>query len=129
MKREILFRGQSINTGKWVESMTIARGTIKRKKDCVYLEVDEKWIGVIPETIGQFTGLTDKNGVNIFEGDILSHIDRLKGYDSKMWQVIFYSGSFFMSGLPRKIRIYNIGDRCHECEVIGNIYDNPELIK
>jgi len=129
MKREILFRGQSINTGKWVESMTIARGTIKRKKDCIYLEVDEKWIGVIPETIGQFTGLTDKNGVNIFEGDILSHIDRLKGYDSKMWQVIFYSGSFFMSGLPRKIRIYNIGDRCHECEVIGNIYDNPELIK
>jgi hypothetical protein len=59
--REIKFRGKSINSCEWIEGMTISNGTIKRKRDKIFIEVGEgQWVGIIPETLGQFTGLTDK---------------------------------------------------------------------
>ena len=61
--REILFRGKSINSGEWVEGMTISNGTIKRKMNSLFIEIGEnKWVGIIPESLGQFTGFKDKNG-------------------------------------------------------------------
>lgn len=86
----------------------------------------EKHIDNYESNIMQFTGLTDKNGKEIYEGDIIKHKD--PGYSSEKWEVIFYSGSFWLAGLPRKIRIYNIGERQNECEVISNVHENPELI-
>ena len=111
MKREILFRGKAINTGEWVESMTICNGTIKRKSNCVYLEVNEKFIGVIPETVGQFTGLTDKNGVKIFEGH------KIKSFHGAIYDV--HDMIEFHTWIERTFR----GNP--EFEIIGNIYDNP----
>lgn len=70
--RTIKFKAICINDKKWVESMTIAKGTIKRKLGSYYLEVAENvWKGVIPETICEFTGVLDANGKEIFEGDIV----------------------------------------------------------
>jgi len=86
------------------------------------LPVTEK-VEVIPETVGQFTGLTDKNGAKIFEGDIL-HFDGIVNC-----LVSFVDGQFVVYNIrpftALKIKMLDYG----ECEIIGNIHDNPELLE
>ena len=62
MNREIIFRGKRVIGGEWVNSMTISHGTIKRKTYAVFFEIEpEKWIGVIPETVGQFISISKRS--------------------------------------------------------------------
>lgn len=87
-------------------------------------------IEVIPETVGQYTGLTDKNGKRIFEGDIVYCKSRL---DNAIMVVIFECGQFRMV-LSENYRSYQTNSgfydiNCFDKEVIGNIHDNPELLK
>ena len=87
------------------------------------------WLFVTPDTIGQFTGLYDKNGKEIYEGDIL----KWKA-DNRLYAVIFNWGMFYASvevcnqetygGFP----LHSLTDD-EACEIVGNIYDNPELKK
>lgn len=124
MDREILFRGKRVNGGEWVYGMTISNGTIKRKANNVFFEVAEnKWVGVHPETLGQYTELTDKNGVKIFEGDIISLGDpnikyltmwRNAGFAAKQIGASSYVGLTYWAS---------------DIKVLGNIIDNPELMK
>lgn len=130
--RKILFRGKSVNTGEWIESMTISYGTIKRKRDNIFMEIEpNKWKGVDPKTIGQFTGLTDKNGKEIFEGDILHSMYEDKAEPSGVGhiynEVAFRDGAFGWIGEITNDFFPFDGSEIKE-EVIGNIHDNPELL-
>lgn len=92
--------------------------------------VDEE---VIPETIGQYTGLKDKNGKEIYEGDILTWSEN--GITSNPLVVEFKHGAFgytytydFVSFSGNSNFMFNQFDTDIRFEVIGNIHDNPELI-
>lgn len=135
MKREILFRGKRVDNGEWVEgfyyySARYGMHVIKVSKDLDDGNFIEYDIEVIPETVGQFTGLTDKNGVKIFEGDKLSLTDPYNGLTALGFgEVIFsyeYVGGWVLTS--DKLNRLNIGTRMKYVEVIGNIHDNPELI-
>ena len=83
---------------------------------------------VIPETVGQYTGLTDKNGKKIFEGDIVKENDIFHNGELQIrgntWEVVFADGLFFANFKDISVYLQSLDGM----EVIGNIYDNPELI-
>ena len=147
--REILFRGQKIDNGEWVYGSYVNQyGCHEIMLDGVDSEYGFDHYHVSPETVGQYTGLKDKNGKRIFEGDILKtcngawewmHED---SYDIRVSVVGFEDGSFVLDDTYSSDG-YNELSCVHEeyaCsngeyedyvifEVIGNIYDNPELLK
>lgn len=142
MKREIKFRGKDILTNKLVYGDLLHLGNacaIVTSYEEEELEVNpisdrleirvEDIVGVYPETIGQFTGLLDKNKIEIYEGDIvLSKLRRARKYDERLvicfddfeWQGKNANGASTSLSLLFEY---------HTVEVIGNIHDNPELLK
>ena len=133
--REVLFRGKEVADGKWIEGFYSAEEYNPYSGEVEHIpriQIIGKCVslGVIPETVGQYTGLTDKNGVKIFEGDIVHCVSKL---DSADMVVIFECGQFRMV-LAEKYHKYqtNVGYydiNCFAKEVIGNIHDNPELLE
>lgn len=117
--REILFRGKSKNTGMWVYGFP----RIISKKAYVEYEVD-------PSTIGQYTGLKDKNGKEIYEGDILEQ-ESFFGYPIRHvvgWseENALFTAKLMQDDFPTsRIAQYWVSKKA----VIGNIHDNPELLK
>ena len=132
--REILFRGKCCTTGEWVEGFL----GIEVLDDYVIQQFsfDEYFASecidqysVKLETVGQYTGLTDKNGKKIFEGDILEG-DLEDSLDpGAKWRSEIIWGKFGWNCKGNKISLPM--DECdiREGEVIGNIHDNPELLK
>lgn len=125
--REILFRGKRVDNVEWVYGN--------------FFKDSYGWIGiferaeainaykVIPGTVGQYTGLTDLNGTKIFEGDILSaHLDDLFPENETRGVVVYRHSEFC---LMQKDDMYDDFKDGFEkmFEVIGNIYDNPELLE
>lgn len=115
--RDILFRGKRIDNGEWVEGdfVHLPHGVVILANG--YANID-------PETVGQYTGLTDKNGVKIFEGDVLT-LDGEDGFFVLEFQED--TARFVMSGDSMVVDFDNFWS--YEVEVIGNIHDNPELSK
>lgn len=122
--REILFRGKRIDNGEWVEGYyyrSVGRDIIAAS--CDYI--------VDPSTVGQYTGLTDKNGKRIFEGDILEHnncglITRdVVVYDR--WNCSCCDGVYGYALLHHEER-FDFRE-VKWSEICGNIHDNPELLE
>ena len=132
--REILFRGKRKVCDEWVYGFPFIsrKGEYKIKWYDGYYG-SSKTSEIYTESIGQFTGLTDKNGKKIFEGDIVAQnwYDHDEPSDDSFGEVVFceYDCSFSVMDI-QKDGIVPLG-RCHayhwEAEVIGNIHDNPEL--
>ena len=122
--REILFRGKYAPSGAWImgdlRQYPSGAKAIKANDMLHIMEVD-------PDTIGQYTGLVDKHGKKIFEGDIV--VMTLPA--AKMhWRAVckFHSGAFGLVWHHMGERWQAFAGICNaEYEVIGNIYDNPEL--
>ena len=125
--REILFRGKRIDNGDWIEGNY--EWYHKPKKHIISNPYTGETKGVIPETVGQYTGITDKNGTKIFEGDIVKtkEFGKDNGNDVNfnnfdIFEVIYSSASF---KLNNSRRLFNM-IKGQGFEVIGNIYDAKE---
>ena len=127
--REILFRGKRICDDEWIEGFFGRYHNGESDVACISIR-SNGFFGlssyeVDPETVGQYTGLTDKNGNKIFEGDIVQNIsERKKGI--VQW---FEEHAAFLIYCQSENTLYWLYDNdFSNLEVIGNIHDNPELI-
>lgn len=146
--REILFRGKRVDNGEWTEGYFIYcksewEDESGRTAEIIPREADRICKGeyypydvyeVDPETVGQFTGLTDKNGRRIFEGDIVDMTGEWwdasgpAGYNSPITSVKWDKYICGFSPFANYDCDCGVYIEASGCEVIGNIHDNPELM-
>jgi uncharacterized phage protein (TIGR01671 family) len=127
--RDILFRAKRDKNYCATQEWTYGVPFFDHEGDCIFKTASSERV-VDPETVGQYTGLTDKNGTIIFEGDIVAGaVHWLERY--KKGVVAFRDGSFGLIWYRGDVEQFNaFTSMCNvEYEVIGNIHDNPELLE
>ena len=141
--REILFRGKRLQGGNWIEGYFFKSDINKKERnsgkatliftpDCdTFIMVPEchNSFMVVSDTVGQYTGLKDKNGKRIFEGDVAKV---LQGKDKDIAYVGFENGAFMLypkTGNIYERTLWSYWYNDWDVEVIGNITDNPELLE
>ena len=130
--REILFRGKRTINGDWVYGDFVHGNERKSLRDSIFVYDSETQsfndYEINPSTLGQYTGLTDKNGNRIFEGDVAKV---LQGKDKDIAYVGFENGAFMLypkTGNIYERTLWEYWYNDWDVEVIGNITDNPELL-
>lgn len=133
--REILFRGKDSITKSWVYGALVQQQDDPLKEKAFIISYSNYQFGdfseavmheVDPETVGQYTGFVDKKGKKIFEGDIVSI------YNSKAFLfAVEWNNQYVLKCTSNGVsdNILNVIESPEDVEVVGNIYDNPELIK
>lgn len=130
--REIKFRGKRTDTGEWVYGDLIenqgrffiyhatSETTLKDEDNSIVVLAEQ----VNPDTVGQFTGLTDSDGTEIYEGDIF----QVKAYEPR-FEVYFKNGVFEYRQIGSSNRPFPLRRIHFDSFIIGNIHDNPELLE
>ena len=123
--RKILFRGKRTDTGEWVYGAYLPKsGMICTEKtypnSTLYID-----LFVDRDTVGQFTGMTDKDGKMIFEGDIVNGHNSLHE-DRPIYRVVYKRNGFYHMD---EDDVAWHPDNIEKVKVIGNIHDNPELLE
>ena len=143
MSREILFRGKRTDNRKWVEGSSCPKEKGHYEKQEFVEEMQQliivsmtdagyQYAVVDPKTVCQYTGLTDKKGRKIFEGDIIRYIDKAIGKEKV--DEIKYNETHAAFCRLHKSEIVGLQylwfDECiaNRCEIIGNIFDHTELL-
>lgn len=130
MNREILFKAKRKDNGEWVEGYYV----YCRKRHYIlpvlnkaigFDEREDEWVEVDPDTICQYTGLTDKNGKRIWENDIL----RNKKGDIGVAQWFEEHAAFMIWNKTKNCVCYLAENDFSKIEVNGNVFDNPELLE
>lgn len=121
--REILFKGKRVYNGEWITSNSI----MQTNYSGTFLWYEGCWREVISETVGQYTGLPDKNGKKIFEGDIII-------CDTSTYRYVTGTVKYSENASCYYIKALNSSnDYMFNCDniliIIGNIHDNPELLE
>ena len=142
--REILFRGKQVDNGEWIEGFYTQKMNPYTPNGLpikhFILDLAPFGADVLPETVGQYTGLTDRNGKRIFEGDIVRLIDE---HNEIEWTAVVVFGnpnSEYNWGWQLKaigefdgnkdiLLWVDMEESGAYCEIIGNIHDDPELLR
>ena len=148
--REILFRGKWKNTGEWVGGFPVETvegnfyiANTAEELGCGICIQETECYGnyeVIPETVGQYTGLKDKNGKRIFEGDIIKYDNQMSppslghicfgNYEWNGYQNVGFYVKWDIDVIPDLLRTdLGFWTSEGEIEVLGNRHDNPELLE
>lgn len=143
--REIIFRGKRVDNGKWVYGYYMEDGLnnhyiieIKKNNDKDYhYGKTYRYVEIIPKTIGQFTGLYDKDKKPIYDGDIIDIHQTINGYNQFVIEYKDYgfSAKYYNQKENKAIRwyeydldeLFDVNESDKEIELIGNIYDNKSL--
>ena len=149
--REILFRGKRVDNDAWVEGLLII---IWGQYHIIQPNDENTAYPIVLKTIGQFTGLTDKNGTKIFEGDIFKFEDEVwqscytpcgterdswkvencgvVGFNEELSQYDFVRYKFGQNSVEANLHENHdmtFSEFITDLEVVGNIYDHPELLE
>jgi len=125
MNRVIKFRGKRINTGEWVYGSYVCLSKPTLYYAIIISDGDNTFesIEVNPSTVGQFTGLVDKNGKEIYEGDVVEVGNKYGYYQAKVyWDKKDMTYNLSVKDFTLSTYISN------HLKTIGNIHDNPELL-
>ena len=127
MNREPLFKAKRKDDGEWVEGYYMPRPNNPGKlRNYIVVVSQEKWYEIVPETLCQYTGIKDKNSQKIWENDIIKH-ERSDTTGAVKWFKEDYVG-WCVDDVQINEQQFT-EEMWNECDVIGNIFDDPELME
>lgn len=119
MSREILFRAKTKATKEW------AYGHFAKQHDVSQIYAGNGHECIYEDTLCQYTGLTDKDGTKIFEGDIVETMSFQEAYGTDKFYVQVVQGNFYVC---HGGTLWTLWSCAESVKVVGNIYDNPEMV-